>query len=193
MASISALRNRLSQIRQELIVFPVMMFGRSTDESEVKKQTGRLESLSGDVRVIIRDLKSSTNLIQVQQEALRRNVPRENRWSTAMSLEQKGENISAAQREAAEVLDLVMELLRKNGLENPMQIAKEFSDLLENLEKTFGHEAGVKIAEIQHITGQPAYLQGHGMDPVAMEPHQIVPMLAVIYLGLKWLARKRAG
>ena len=190
MASISVLKIRLMQIRQELAVSPVMMFGRSTQESEEKKQSARLEALSEQIRLIIRDLKSSANLIQLQQQTLRQNVPRDSRFPAAMSLKQKGEDVGAAQKEAADLMNVVMELLKKNGLGNPMQVAKDLSELLEKFEKSFGHEAGVKIAEIQQITKGPAYTQGHGPDSVAMEPHQFVPLLAVTYLGLKWLVRK---
>jgi hypothetical protein len=191
MATTSALKLRLVQIRQELAVSPVMMFGRSAQEGEDAKQGARLEQLGDHIRLIIRELKSSSNLLQLRQQALWQNVPKDKRWSASMSLKQQNADIGAVMKEAAGLLNVVMELLRKNGLGNPMQVAKDLSDLLENFEKVFGHEAGVKIAEIQHITQGPSYVPGHGADPITMEPHQFVPLLAVIYLGLKWLARKR--
>lgn len=190
MATTSALRIRLVQIRQELAVSPVMMFGRSNDDSEQEKQAARLDKLSDNLRVIIRDLKSSANLIQLQQQALWQNVPKQNRWSASASLKQQSEDIGGVLREAEGLLKVVFDLLRKNGLGNPMQVAHDLSDLMENFEKVFGHEAGVQIAEIQQISKGPSYVPGHGAEPLAMEPHQLVPLLAVAYLGMKWLVKK---
>jgi len=192
MATITVIKMRLAQIRQELAVFPVALFGRSNNDAEVERQAARLDQLSGDIRGIIRDLKTRANLVGMQQQGLWSIPNREKRWQAASGLKQQGEDIGAAQKEAADLLDVVLNLLKKNGMENPMQAAKDLGDLLENFEKAFGHEAGVTIAEIQHLTG-PAYVQGPAAEHLALEPHQFVPMLALIYLGLKWLVKKRRG
>lgn len=182
MADLSAMRAHIAQISQQLLLSPVFQTGRPDSAEKAEQEAARLERFRESLWLIVRDLNSSESLIRLRESELR-TLPRDRRWSAEQSLKQLGENLRGVKQEAEALAKLVRDLLDRNGLLNPVQKAKAVMDLMNELEKTAGHELQAQIAQMQHTTIGPA-------SPGSISAAGIIPSIAFAYLALKLLARK---
>ena len=182
MADLSLMRAHIAQISQQVLQSPVFQAGRPDSDDKAQQEAARLEKFAESLRLIVRDLNSSESLIRLRESELR-TLPRDRRWSAEQSLKQLGENLRAVKQEAEALARLVRDLLDRNGLLNPAQKAKAVMDLINELEKTAGHELQAQIAQMQHpAIGPPS--------PGSISVAGIVPSIAFAYLAIKLLARK---
>jgi hypothetical protein len=181
------LKFEISLIKRQLNELSfALAFGRPQSELEADRIDERLEQIGEHLRIMMRNLRNSAHLLELQRQSVRKNVPRNERWSAAESVNQKMKNVSDAQQEAKQLADDVNELLRKNGLLNPPELAKE---MLENVDEIFEREMGFHTSELQQIAHGPVVTGPHAS--LAEDPTVAVMKLGIFaYLGIKWLKKK---
>lgn len=100
MANLTVMSGRLEQIWKQLVQSPVVLTGRPQEAEQAEREAARLEKMSEELRLIIRELKSSGSLIEAQKSSLSRNTPRDQRWQAAQSLAQRGEKCASRARKS---------------------------------------------------------------------------------------------
>lgn len=181
MANLTAMLRQLSVIRSTLVQMPVFSTGRPDSEGDTKKQAAQLDNISQQLQLILRDLKSSDHLAQLQVDKLMK-VPLDQRWSATHSVEQRKRDVADAISEAQKLADLVKDLLRRNGLISPIQAAKKTMDLIEDLEK---HLPSHTKAITHQPSQTPVYTTpGTGAGPLQGE--SLVPLITLIYVAVRY-------
>jgi hypothetical protein len=187
MTDLRMIRASLDRVRQQILASPVFVSGRPDSEAKATDEAKRLETILKDLNVVIRDLRSSENLVLLRESQLRK-VPHQQRYSAQQSLRQMAENIRALGTDARALADLLKDLLDRNGLLNSMQKAKNFIDLADDLEKVSGHQ-------MQHLLREVLYPKQDILSPApAAHPTatlaDVAGLIAFAYLALKALQRK---
>jgi len=183
MANLIAMRRQLSIIHSALVQLPVFSSGRPDSDESANKQAAQLDNIGQQLQLILRDLKSSDHLARLQFENLRK-VPLDQRWSAARSAEQKTRDVADAASEAQRLVDLVKDLLRRNGLLSPMQAAKKTMDLIEDLEKHLPSHTNTGTLQ---PTSSPVYT-APSAGPLQME--SLVPLITLTYVAIRCLKEK---
>lgn len=188
MATLAALTAHLESINQRLTKFLVP---GPLERERIEERAAQLERISEELRLVLRDLKSSESRIQVQRSALRTAVPREKRWSAAQSLAQREDNIRSVRDEAERLADRVRKLLEQNGFISPMDAAKKITELMEQIEKLTGHIGSAQPIALQRAASGPAYLPASGTPAgTVTELHSFVPLVTFAYLGVRLVVRR---
>jgi len=188
MADMSILRAQLDRVRRELVSSPVFASGRPDDANKAAEEALRLERLADSVALILRELNSSASLLRVREQQLQK-VPPAQRYSAQQSIRQLSENVRLLRDDAQSLAELIRDLLDRNGVLNSVQKAKNVLDLMEDLEKAAGHDAGAMAAQTLHATGHDAVYSAHtGGSPLAVGG--VLNLIVFIYLGLKVAQKK---
>lgn len=191
MPSLAALNAQLIEIRKQLAQSPVFLMGRPLEAEQAEREQRRLEKIDEQLCVIKRELLSSASLIALQKKALPRSLERDQRWQVAQSLAQRGENVRAVFEQAEGLARWLSDLLKKNGIISPMQMAKELTDLFENFEKSAENMTAAREA-IQHVTAGPAYIPVPGPSAGGIpELHPLVPPTTFAILAIRWFRKHR--
>ena len=188
MADLSVIRGRLGQIRQELTISPAFTFGPPDDAAKATGEINRLERLRENLDLIIRDLGSHESALQARVSQLK-NVPRDQRYTAEQSLKQLELNVQSVQQEAQSLAEFARDLLVRNGLLNPMQKAKDFLELANELDKFVGPQAHSEIAHALQMA-KPMTI---GMPPAGGSTWSmggIAGLLAFVYVAIKALQKR---
>jgi hypothetical protein len=186
MASVGVIRAQLSSIRAQLLQMRVFAAGRAEEDDKADAEEAQLERVAGQLQLILRDLKTSSHLVQLQLENIRK-VPFDNRWSAKQRADQKSRDIADLYAEAKALAELVKDLLRRNGLISPMQAGKEAIELIKDLEE---HLPIHTRASIEIPTNYPVFTR-----PAHESPHveSLVPLVTLAYLMIKYWKERRSS
>lgn len=187
MADLSAMRGQLDRMRHDILTCSVSVAGRPDDATKATDEAIRLEGIAENLRIILRDLKSSENLLRVREAQLR-TAPPQQRYSAEQSSKQLAENVRAVSSEAKALAELVRDLLDRNGLLSPMQKAKDFIDLAGDLDKTCGHEAQHLLAQLSYSKQPSLGPASAGGPPVSFSG--LAGLIAFVYVGVKVLQKR---
>jgi hypothetical protein len=183
-ADINVMRGQLARIRTELIQMPVFSTGRPDSDDKADKQAVQLEKIAEQLQLILRDLKSGGHFAQMQLNNIKK-VPQEHRWSAKQAAEQKSRNMAALSADAEALAELVRDLLKRNGLLDPIQTAKKTMDLFKELES---HLPLHTHSSTQQPSKVPVF---SGLDDGGA-PHveSLVPLVTLIYVAIKYWREK---
>ena len=134
MAALTELRMVLYRIRQQLVAHPVFTRGTGVplDDPAHDRELEELDRLSLQLSLLLRELKNASNLLDARRQGLG-NVPREDRYRAAASLQSKQADVSALFSLAREIQGWLEDLLRKSGLLGEGEMAQGIGELIEKL------------------------------------------------------------
>ncbi len=185
MVELNVVSTRLQQMRQQLLPLLDAYFKGGPEEvRERDLRLSELERMANDLKLIVRDIQSEQNRLQMMQRNLG-NVPRENRWSANQSLDQQQKNLQNARKQAEDLAEAIRQLMEKNGFLLPVQATMKLQELVENLEKTAEH--GQAIHQIMSELGVPSITQPHVEHP---GPSALIPAVVFILYGIRRITGK---
>ncbi|HEU5339646.1 hypothetical protein [Edaphobacter sp.] len=154
MATLPELKMLLYRIQGELMKQPVFVRGKGVpvDDPSHSREMEELERLSLRLSLVLRELKSSANLLAAQRQGLW-NVPRPERFGAAAAIRSRQMETDEVLRLAREIQELLEELIRRNGQIEEGELAKGIGELIEKLY----HQAHVH-GETQQIPDGLAYM-----------------------------------
>ncbi len=134
MASVSELRMVLFRIRGKLVEQPVFtrQTGVSVDDPAFKSELQELDKLGLQLRLVIRELQSKSNLLNVREQNLSK-VPHQDRFRTASSIHSQQADVNELLSLGREIQKLLEDLIRKSGLIGEGEIADGIGKLIEKL------------------------------------------------------------
>ena len=186
MPELSVLKTRLQLMRLQLTPLMDALFqGAPEEESERNRRLDELNAVSDSLRIMVRDIQNEQRLLEARRSGLV-NMPRDNRWSAAQSIQQRQSDLSSLRKEAEDLAVVVRTLLEKNGFLSPIQAGMKLNELFENF---------MQAAENIHATSELGVANG----PVIMQAHEsgsvssVVPVIVFVYLGIRKLKEKWAG
>ena len=188
MADLYMIATRLQLMQSQLSPFMQAFFkGAPEDVPERNLRLSELERMADNLKLIVRDLQSEQNRVQMMQRNLG-NVPRDNRWSANQSLDQQNKNLQNVKKEAEGLAEAIRQLMDKNGFLSPIQATMKFQELLENLERTA--DQGQAIHQIIVEFGGPAITQAHAEQPAVSS---MIPALVFVIYGIRRITGKNRG
>jgi hypothetical protein len=154
----SALSANLLNIRQRLARHPIFVRGHGLpqDDPAFTSEMQELVRLSERLALVIRELRSRSNLLQAQAQGLWK-VPPERRWRPAESIRQQDRELQQVLEMAADIQRLVEDLIRRSGLVAEGDVAVNIGELVNKLYQQ-SHSDGLIGA---HPPSYLPYAPGH--------------------------------
>jgi hypothetical protein len=188
MVELSMVTTRLQLMQQQLHPMMNAFFqGAPEDVEERNRRLAELERMGENVRIIVRDIRSEQNRLEVAQRNMG-GLPRDNRWSANQSLNQRQQDLQNAVMQAQGLAESIRQLMDKNGFLSKPQMAMKLMDLIENMEKSA--EQGQAIHQIISELGGPAITQAPAEHASVST---LVPVLVFVIYGIRRITGKNRG
>ncbi len=185
MADLNIVATSLQQMRQRLVpLMDALIKGAPEEVRERNLRLVELERIDDKLRIIIRNLQNEEHLLRLMQGNLGK-IPRDKRWQANQSLDQRQKNLQNARQQAADLAEVVRQLMEKNGLLSGAQMGMKLKDLMENLEKSA--EQGHAIQQIMSELGVPAITTPQTEAPTVSS---LMPVLIFVLYGIRRITGK---
>ena len=170
----------LTRIKARLIESPIFLrqSGTPADDPAHFRELAELESISRQLEIIVRDVRTQQHLLDVRQKALW-NIPRDKRFPAAASIGQQQAEVAALMRDARKIEELIKTLMQNSGLLGPAETMQGASELLGKLYEQWHHSGHADAPGAPAYVPMPGQFQG---SPEAAILLAFVGVRALLYV-----------
>ncbi|MGD0569985.1 MAG: hypothetical protein ABSA78_16410 [Candidatus Sulfotelmatobacter sp.] len=160
MSTLKSISVSLVRIRQALLVHPVFTRGTGVpvDDPAFTREVEELDRMSERLDILIRNVRNHQQLASAQEQGLW-NIARERRYAPASAVRHQQAEAESLMRAAAELRELLDELMRRNGMVSDGDIADKVGEIIKQW-----HERAHSFTHAGHVSNPnaPSYLPaGH--------------------------------